>query len=96
MDDYYDVPKNPVGYGILSLLCGVAGTVIAFTLEDLAIVSVILGAVGLVVGGYGINLSGRMPKNFRAQYMGWAAAGIMTSVIAFMFGFVNVASLYFS
>ena len=88
-NNYGDIPRNPVGYGILSLFCGVLGTVIVFTASDYSAVSVALGAIGMVMGGFAFSLASRFPTDDRVQFMGLAAVGILTSVIAFMFGLVN-------
>ncbi len=89
-DDYNQVPRNPVVYGMLSLFCGVIGTAVVFMMESMAIASVGLGAVGMLVGGFSISIASHFPNSKdKASYMGLAAAGIMASVIAFMFGIVN-------
>ncbi|MDR0508844.1 MAG: hypothetical protein LBG63_03340 [Candidatus Methanoplasma sp.] len=87
--DYDDVPRNPIMYGLITLVCGVAGTVIVFLLPDLSAAAAVLGAIGLALGGYAISVANRSPASNRVKYMAIAGAGIMTSVIAFMFGFVN-------
>jgi len=86
--DYDDIPKNPIGYGLLSLVCGAVGTIIVFLFSDLSIVSAGLGAIGMVVGGFAISTASRFPLDGRVKYMAIAALGIMLSVISFMFGFV--------
>jgi len=86
-DGYDEIPKNPVGYCLLAIACGIVGVVIVFTAKDLALVSLGLGAIGMVVGGYAIGLSNHFPTKDRVQFMGLSAVGIMVSVIAFMFGF---------
>ncbi|MDR1690506.1 MAG: hypothetical protein LBR42_01505 [Candidatus Methanoplasma sp.] len=86
VDDYNEIPRNPLWYGVLSMACGVIGTVIVFTLSEQAMISVILGAIGMLVGGFAINLSNHFPTNARTSFMGIAGVGIMTSVISFMFG----------
>ncbi|MCL1811569.1 MAG: hypothetical protein FWG41_05070 [Methanomassiliicoccaceae archaeon] len=88
-DDYRDIPRNPVGYAILSLFCGVIGTVIVFRFSELSVASVVLGAVGMVIGGFAISLANHFPTKDRLQYIWLAGTGIMASVICFMFGFVN-------
>jgi len=86
-DDYYGVPRNPLGYALITLICGVLGTVMAFT-SEVYVVSVILGAVGMFVGGFAISVANRDRSKERIQYMLLAGAGIMASTISFMFGFV--------
>ena len=90
-DDYYSYsgkpPRNPVVYGILSLVCGTVGTGLAFY-TDYFMIATILGAVGMVVGGFSVSIANHFPSKDRFQYMWFAVAGIMASVIAFMFGLV--------
>ncbi|MCL2032609.1 MAG: hypothetical protein FWH45_00550 [Methanomassiliicoccaceae archaeon] len=92
MDDYYDrPPRNPVAYGLLSLVCGIFG-VVAYYSFNVPMAATCLGAIGMVIGGFSINVASHFPlsdKN-RPQYMGFAATGLMASVIAFMLGFVNM------
>jgi CHASE2 domain-containing sensor protein len=87
-DDYNDIPKNPAGYAIISLFCGVVGVFIAFQLKDFAIAAVALGAVGLFLGGFAISVANHFPGKDRLQFMLLAGVGLMASVIAFMFGLV--------
>lgn len=88
-EDYDEIPRNPVGYALVALFCGVIGTVITFTLTDYSMVSTILGAVGMVIGGFAINVANHFPTRDRVPFMGLSAVGLMTSVIAFMFGLAN-------
>lgn len=88
-DEYNDVPKNPAGYALVSMFCGIIGVVIAFQFKDLAIGSIILGAVGLFLGGFGISVANHHPGPDRVQFMLLAGVGLMASVIAFMVGMVN-------
>jgi len=88
-DDYRDIPKNPLGFAVLALFCGVTGTFIAQVFTDHAYIAIGLGAVGLLVGGYAISLSNHYPGPDRMQFMLLAGVGLMTSVIAFMFGIIK-------
>ena len=87
-DDYNGLPRNPMGFVLVSLVCGIIGTAVVFLLSDYSLLSAILGATGMVIGGFSISLAHHFPTKERMQYMGFAAAGIMMSVISFMFGFV--------
>jgi len=86
-DNYNEIPRNPFAFAMAALLCGVLGTALVFT-SEVYIASVIMGAAGMFVGGFAISLSNRNTSRDRIQYMLLAGAGIMTSVISFMFGFV--------
>ncbi|MCL2296562.1 MAG: hypothetical protein FWC29_05755 [Methanomassiliicoccaceae archaeon] len=88
-NDYDRPPRNPVAYGLLSLICGIIGVVIAYQLQDWAILAVFLGAVGLFIGGFSSSIAYHFPSKDRMQYVGFSAAGILASVIAFMVGLIN-------
>ena len=88
MNDYNEVPKNPVAYALLSLFCGIIGVVIVFQLEDYAIAGIASGAVGLFIGGYAISVANHFPGQDRIQFILLAGVGLMASVIAFMLGIV--------
>ncbi|MCL2333550.1 hypothetical protein [Candidatus Methanoplasma termitum] len=92
LDDYNDIPKNPLGYALTSLFCGIVGVAILFILRDYAIAAVALGGVGLVVGGYAIGVANHFPGRSRVQYMVLAGAGLIASVMAFMLGFAYMVS----
>ncbi len=84
--DEYDVPKNPAVVSSIALLCGLIGAVMAFFVDGMAFVAIILGAVGMVAGGYSINLGNHMQDKDRIIFMAISGLAIMTSVLAFMFG----------
>jgi hypothetical protein len=89
-DNYYKPPRNPVAWGMLALLLGCMGTFIAFK-TAMPMIATFLGAAGMMIGGFSINVAMHFPntdKN-KPSYIGFAAAGIMASVIAFMIGFMN-------
>jgi len=83
----YEVPRNPVVWGMFSLLCGVAGVIIV-QLTDFPYIGAALGAIGLIVGGFSTSIAYHFPSRDKMQYVGFSAAGILASVIAFMFGLV--------
>lgn len=92
MMDYDDVPKNPLGSGAITFICGLAGLLIALLANDIAIAGLILGALGLVVGGYAINVANRAIDEQRMMYLSVAGIGLMLSVLAFMIGLATVVA----
>jgi len=91
-DDYRDIPKNPLMFCVLALACGVIGTIIALVFTDYAYISIGLGGIGLFVGGYAISISNHYPGPSRMQFMLLAGVGLLTSMIAFMFGIIKTFS----
>jgi hypothetical protein len=87
-NDYDPVPRNPLGLSLLAMIVGIIGTVIAFRIQSLLIAAIILGAVGMIIGGYAVSLGNHTHTPDRLQYMLMAGVGIMTSVIAFIVGLV--------
>jgi hypothetical protein len=88
-DNYYGTPRNPLGYALISLFCGIVGTAVVFGLPDLSIAAAVLGAAGMVIGGFAIGVANRHPSTDRIPLMLLAGAGVMMSVISFMLGFVH-------
>ncbi|MCL2317626.1 MAG: hypothetical protein FWC44_01020 [Methanomassiliicoccaceae archaeon] len=89
MDEYRDIPKNPLPFSLLALVCGVAGVFIAQVFIDHAYFAIGLGAIGLFVGGYAISIANHYPGPDRMQFMLLAGVGLMVSVLAFMFGIIK-------
>ena len=87
-DDYRDIPKNPLAYAVVSMVCGIAGAVIAQIFSDYAYIAIGLGGIGLFIGGYAISIASHYPGQDKMQFMVMAGVGLMTSVIAFMLGLI--------
>jgi len=87
--EYDDIPRNPLVFCLIALFLGIAGLALLF-LADMAIIATGLGAVGLVAGGYSISKVNRGEESKRIQYMVLAGAGLMASVMAFMFGLASI------
>jgi len=88
-DEYNDIPRNPIIFCLVALFLGVGGLAALF-LADMVVISIGLGAVGMVVGGYSIGQANRGESSTRMQYMALAGAGIFTSVMAFMLGLASL------
>jgi hypothetical protein len=88
-DEYNDIPRNPIIFCLIALFFGVVGLAVLF-LADMAVISIGMGAVGMVIGGYSIGQANRGESSKRMQHMVLAGAGIFTSVMAFMLGLASL------
>lgn len=73
-----------MGMCALVLLLGIAGICLVF-LAGQHTGGMIAGAIGLVAGGYAINIANRSADN-RIMFVAIAGTGLLLSVIAFMIG----------
>lgn len=87
-DDFKTPQRNPMQIGIIAVICGLIGVVCCFLIDGIAIVGVLFGAVGLFVGGYGINYANHVSGNDRTMAMAASGVGLLISIFAFMFGLV--------
>ena len=88
-NEYDDIPRNPITLCLFALCLGVAGLALLF-LADFAIIAIGFGATGMVAGGYSISKANRAEQSKRMLYMALAGAGIMASVMSFMFGLASL------
>jgi len=88
-NEYDDLPRNPAGFCVISLLLGVIGLISVFLLDN-GIMGIILGGVGMVFGGYSITLANHTAQDLRMKYMMLAGAGQIASVLSFMIGLTLV------
>lgn len=89
MEDYSDA-RNPMGVCAITLLAGVAGFCLDFIATQY-IAGLIVGAVGMVIGGYAINKANRS-KDSRMLLIALAGIGLVLSVVAFMLGLKGVVA----
>ena len=86
------IPEIRMNRGIFSIAALVLGVVsvclVAFDVSDIA--GLVLGAVGLVLGGYSFNYSRLANHANKNVYLACSAIGLLTSVAGFMFGLVEV------
>lgn len=87
-DDYKTPQRNPMQIGIISIVCGALGLICCYLVDGAALAGCILGAIGLFVGGYGINYANHAPEKDRMMLVAIAGIGIFISIFAFMFGLV--------
>ncbi len=91
MDDINVPQSNPMGKCIAALLCGLIGVVLVF-IDGMAAIGFAIGAIGLVLGGFAINIASKSTGNERMMLMAFAGLGIMLSVLAFMLGISKLVS----
>ena len=85
LEDKKAVQCNPMGICAASLIVGIISVAIVFG-TDMASAGFIIGAVGLVLGGYAINVANRSQDKNRMILLAFAAIGIFTSIFGFIFG----------
>ncbi|MGN0097789.1 MAG: hypothetical protein ACI38Y_00490 [Candidatus Methanomethylophilaceae archaeon] len=75
-------------YAVVALVLGVAS--MAMYLLDVSIVGIIAGILGMVAGGYAINLPRYIECN-KMACTAMAGIGILLSIVGFIFGLANFA-----
>ncbi len=75
---------NALVYCAAALAIGAVAIILAFTIKGYAAVAV--GAVGLIVGGYAINVPRLLNSSNKTLLVAIAGAGLMLSIVGFMFG----------
>ncbi|MBO4798252.1 MAG: zinc ribbon domain-containing protein [Candidatus Methanomethylophilaceae archaeon] len=76
---------NAMAFCVLTLVVGAAAAVLAFQ-NDLEYAAIGAGAVGMVLGGYSINLPRLLGSSNRVALTAIAAAGLILSIFGFMSG----------
>ena len=89
MDIPYKEPKtrNVNLFSALALLLGIASVALAYFV---AAGGAVAGAVGLLVGGYSINAVRLVSPDNKNLLMVLSGAGLLLSVVGFIFGFANL------
>ncbi len=91
--DMEDRPRQPAGSLLMLAACAlIIGVLAAVCILFSDIAAAILGAVGLLFGGYAMGLGYRHGGEKRNLYAATVAVGLMLAVIAFMLGFVGMLS----
>ena len=80
--------RNPLAFSAVSFVLGLITMVLYFVEQPVA--AVVVGAVGMVLGGYSVNLPRFIPGSNKTLCMALAALGIMLSIIGFLFGLVDI------
>lgn len=87
LDQVY-IPESKLDRSIfcyIALILGIVG-MIPVILQDIYIVSLIIGAIGLIVGGYAFNVPRLMDVKNRTLLIVISGIGLLLSVFAFIAG----------
>ena len=76
--------RNPMGISAAVFLLGIIGAFAVFAAGQY-IAGMMVGAVGMMAGGYAINVANRS-KNNRIMLVALPGVGLLLSVVAFMLG----------
>ncbi len=76
---------NATMFCALALVIGIAAAALCI-MEDTAIAAVVLGAVGMVLGGYAVNLPRLLGGDKKTLLTLIAGVGLMLSMVGFMLG----------
>jgi len=85
-----DVPYIPekkstaLPYCVAAILIGAVAAILAYANQ--AYIAAGLGAIGLVIGGYAINMPRLLNSSNKALLTAMAGVGLLLSIVAFMFG----------
>ena len=86
--DATDKKRNPMMFAGISLVLGIIACAAYFI--DQSIVAVLVGAVGMVLGGYSVNLPRLLDDSNKTVCMVLSVIGLFASIIGFLFGFVGL------
>ncbi len=81
----YRKKRSPSTFAYVTLVCGVFS---ALLLMIVPVASIVLGAVGLTLGGYSINISRISDKKDANLLVVFSAVGLLLSMLGFILGFV--------
>ncbi|MDO5862414.1 MAG: hypothetical protein Q4Q58_06465 [Thermoplasmata archaeon] len=79
--------RNPLHFAAATLVLGLVAAVCGFT--EQYIVSVICGAIAMLIGGYSINLPRLLGSENAQTCMALAAVGLILGVVGFILGFAG-------
>ena len=82
------IPEMKINRSIFSVIALILGIVaiIPIVLNQMPIVAIVFGALGLVMGGYSFNVPRLVNAPNKGILMALSAIGIVLSVIAFIYG----------
>lgn len=95
LDVPYKPPKkrNPMAFSAVALIVGIIAIALCFV-GDSSVAAIAIGAVGLVLGSYSVNIPRYMPDcDNKNMYMGIAGIGMILSVCGFMLGLMYFAGV---
>ncbi len=88
------IPEMKINRSMMSVVTLIIGiiAIIPIIINDVYIAAIVLGAIGLVIGGYSFNIPRLMNAPNKTPLMIMSFIGLLLSVIAFIYGFY----LYFA
>ncbi len=95
LDRPYRKPKerNPFAFSVIALIIGIVSVALLFV-NGAAYGSVLIGAAGLVVGSYSVNLPRYLNPENKTLCMAMAGAGAFLSIIGFIAGLGAAAGAF--
>ena len=87
----YRPPKkrNPLAFALVSLVIGATALVLAF-LDGTEIAGLVLGAVGVLLGSYSVNVPRLLNSDNKTLCVSLAGIGLVLSMIGFILGLASV------
>jgi len=87
LDETY-IPEIKINRSIFSVIALILGivSIIPIVMNTAYVAAVVLGAIGLVMGGYSFNVPRLMNAPNKGVMMAMSAIGLILSVIAFIYG----------
>lgn len=77
--------RNPMAFSAVALVFGVVGALCGFLGQY--VVAIVCGAIGLLLGGYSINLPRLLGSDNASACVAMSAIGLLCGVIGFVLGF---------
>ncbi len=80
--------RNPLIISTAALLVGAVAIALVFA-QDSSVYPLAVGAVGLVLGSYSLNVPRHLNSDNKTVCMAISAVGMVLSIIAFMLGIIS-------
>lgn len=85
--------RNSLAFAVVSLIVGVIAIALAFV-DGADIGAVIVGAIGMLVGSYSVNLPRYLQDKNKGVCMGLSGIGMILSVFGFIVGLAIIAGVF--
>lgn len=85
--------RNPLAFAVAALVVGIVAVALAFV-DGAEYGAILVGAVGLVLGSYSVNLPRYLQPENKTTCIGLSAAGAVLSVFGFIAGLAVVAGVF--
>lgn len=94
LDMPYRAPKkrNPMAFSAVALIVGIVAIALCFV-DGAAVGGIVVGAIGLVIGSYSVNLPRYLQEGNKGLCMGLAGVGMILSVFGFILGLMYYAEV---